>query len=174
MKNLVKTFEAFEQKHVKLSEGYDSEEKAPFSITIELTDAFEEHTKQSKNSDGASGYTSMVSHITLVNNGERYNMVKVATIPWDIRRNIQFDFWASYMPQAEEIYVTQSSATLNDLKRLDNAAYRNELRSGQPILSDVGERGNSIFSPGYYCKFENGFKVGEVDHRGYFKIVKVG
>jgi hypothetical protein len=26
-------------KHVKLFEGYDSEEEAPFSITIELTDA---------------------------------------------------------------------------------------------------------------------------------------
>lgn len=161
-------------KHVKLFEGYDSEEEAPFSITIELTDAFEEHTKQSKNSDGARGYTSMASPITLVNNGDRYNMVKVATIPWDIQRNIQFDFWASYRPKAEEIYVTQSSATVNDLKRLDDAAYRDELRSGQPILSDVGETGNSIFSPGYYCKFENGFKVGEVDHRGYFKIVKVG
>ena len=49
------------------------------------------HTKQSKNSDGARGYTSMVSPITLVNNGDRYNMVKVATIPWDIQRNIQFD-----------------------------------------------------------------------------------
>lgn len=161
-------------KHVKLFEGYDSKEEAPFSITIELTDAFEEHTKQSKNSDGARGYTSMVSPITLVNNGDRYNMVKVATIPWDIRRNIQFDFWASYRPKAEEIYVTQSSATVNDLKRIESAAHRDALTSDQPILSDVGEKGNSIFSPGYYCKFENGFKVGEVDHRGYFKIVKVG
>ena len=160
-------------KHVKLFEGYDSGEEAPFSITIELTDSFEEHTKQSKNSDGARGYTSMVSPITLVNNGDRYNMVKVATIPWDIQRNIQFDYWASYKPQANEIYVTQSSATVNDLKRLDDAAYRDELRSGQPILSDTGENGNSLFSPGYYCKFENGFKVGEVDHRGYFRIVEV-
>jgi hypothetical protein len=115
----------------------------------------------------------MVSPITLVNNGDRYNMVKVATIPWDIKRNIQFDFWASYRPKAEEIYVTQSSASANDLKRIESAAHRDELRSSQPILSDVGEKGNSIFSPGYYCKFENGFKVGEVDHRGYFKIVAV-
>ena len=160
-------------KHIKLFEGYEIGEEAPFSITIELTDEFEEHTKQSKNSDGARGYTSMVSPITLVNNGERYNMVKVATIPWDIQRNIQFDFWASYKPQANEIYVTQSSATVNDLKRLNDAAYRDELRSGQPILSDTGENGNSLFSPGYYCKFENGFKVGEVDHRGYFRIVEV-
>jgi hypothetical protein len=159
-------------KHIKLFEGYESEE-APFSITIELTDGFEEHTRQSKNSDGARGYTSMVSPITLVNNGDRYNMVKVATIPWDIKRNIQFDFWASYRPKAEEIYVTQSSASANDLKRIESAAHRDELRSSQPILSDVGEKGNSIFSPGYYCKFENGFKVGEVDHRGYFKIVAV-
>jgi len=160
-------------KHIKLFEGYEFGEEAPFSITIELTDEFKELTNQSKNSDGARGYTSMVSPITLVNNGEHYNMVKVATIPWDIQRNIQFDYWASYRPKAEEIYVTQSSATANDLKRLDDAAYRDELRSGQPILSDTGENGNSLFSPGYYCKFENGFKVGEVDHRGYFRIVEV-
>lgn len=155
-------------KHIKLFEGYEFGKEAPFSITIELTDEFEELTNQSKNSDGDRGYTSMVSPITLVNNGERYNMVKVATIPLDIQRNIQFDYWASYEPQAKEIYVTQSSATVNDLKRLDAAAYGDELRSGQPILSD-----NSLFSDGYYCKFENGFKVGEVDHRGYFRIVEV-
>lgn len=160
-------------KHIRLFEGYEFDEETPFAITIELTGEFEEHTRQSKNSDGARGYTAMVSPITLVNNGERYNMVKVATIPWDIQRNIQFDFWASYRPQANEIYVTQSSASANDLERIESAAYRDELRSGQPILSDVGEKGNSLFSSGYYCKFENGFKVGEVDHRGYFRIVEV-
>ena len=142
-----------------LSERYEFDEEAPFSITIELTDEFKEHTEQYKNSDGARGYTSMGSPITLVNNGERYNMVKVATIPWDIQRNIQFDYWASYKPKANEIYVTQSSATVNDLKRLNDAAYGNELRSGQPILSDTGENGNSLFSPGYYCKFETDLRL---------------
>jgi hypothetical protein len=31
----------------------------------------------------------------------------------------------------------------------------------------------SKLEPGYYCKFKNGFKVGEVDDRGFFEIVAV-
>lgn len=151
-------------KHIKLFEQSFSEEEKPLSITIELTKEFEEHTRESKNSDGNIGFTTFNSAINLYNNGTRYNMVKVATIPWDIRRDLQFDFWASYRPKSNEIYVDQSNVSLNDLKRLDSS----ELQSTQPILSEPG-----IFSPGYYCKFENGFKVGEVDHRGYFRIVAV-
>lgn len=150
-------------KYIKLFEQIFSEEK-PTSITIELTDEFKERTKEYKNSEGNRGFNIFSSTITLSNNGSRYNMVKVATIPYDLKRDIQFDFWASYRPKANEIYVDQSNASLNDLKRLDSS----ELQSTQPILSEPG-----IFSPGYYCKFENGFKVGEVDDRGYFRIVAV-
>jgi hypothetical protein len=150
-------------KHIKLFEQSFSEEEKPLSITIELTDKFEEQTRESKNSDGNRGYTSLVTPITLFNNGTRYNMVKVATIPWDIRRDLQFDFWASYRPKANEIYVDQSSATAKDLG--------NSLLNGNSIPSTAGVV--SKLTPGYYCKFENGFKVGEVDHRGYFRIVAV-
>ena len=150
-------------KHIKLFEQSFSEE-APTSITIELTDEFKERTKEYKNSEGNQGFTTFNTAINLYNNGSRYNMVKVSTIPYDLKRDIQFDFWASYRPKANEIYVDQSNVSLNDLKRLDSS----ELQSTQPILSEPG-----IFSPGYYCKFENGFKVGEVDHRGYFRIVAI-
>ena len=149
-------------KHIKLFEQSFSEE-TPTSITIELTEEFEEHTRESKNSDGNRGFTTLLTPITLFNNGTRYNMVKVATIPWDIRRDLQFDFWASYRPKANEIYVDQSSATAKDLE--------NSLLNGNSIPSTAGVV--SKLTPGYYCKFENGFKVGEVDHRGFFRIVAV-
>ena len=96
-------------KHIKLFEQSFSEE-APTSITIELTKEFEEHTREYKNSEGNQGFTTLLTPITLFNNGTRYNLVKISTIPWDIRRDLQFDFWASYRPKANEIYVNQSSA----------------------------------------------------------------
>lgn len=150
-------------KHIKLFEQSFTEEEKPLSITIELTEEFVEHMKKSKNSDGNQGFTTFNSAINLYNNGSRYNMVKVATIPYDIRRDLQFDFWASYRPKANEIYVDQSSATAKDLQ--------NSLLGGDSIPSTAGVV--SKLTPGYYCKFENGFKVGEVDHRGYFRIVAV-
>ena len=103
-------------KHVKIFENWlnESEEENPLSITIELTKEFEEHTRESKNSDGNVGFTSLITPITLSNNGTRYNMVKVATIPWDIRRDVQFDFWASYRPEANEIYVKSRLSTISE------------------------------------------------------------
>lgn len=150
-------------KHIKLFEQSFSEEEKPLSITIELTKEFEEHTREYKNSEGNQGFTTLLTPITLFNNGTRYNLVKISTIPWDIRRDLQFDFWASYRPKANEIYVNQSSATAKDLG--------NSLLNDNSIPSTAGVV--SKLTPGYYCKFENGFKVGEVDHRGYFRIVAV-
>ena len=149
-------------KYIKLFENFSEEEK-PKSITIELTDEFKKKMKESKNTDGNEGFTSYGSKIELYNNGNRYNLVKVGTIPYDVKRDLQFDFWASYRPDANEIYVDQSSATAKDLE--------NSLLKGNSIPSTAGIV--SKLEPGYYCKFENGFNVGEEDHRGYFKIVAV-
>ena len=150
-------------KYIKLFENFSEEEK-PKSITIELTDEFKKKMKESKNTDGNEVFASYGSKIELYNNGNRYNLEKVGTIPYDVKRDLQFDFWASYRPDANEIYVDQSSATAKDLE--------NSLLKGNSIPSTAGIV--SKFTSGYYCKFENGFKVGEVDHRGYFKIVKIG
>jgi len=150
-------------KYIKLFENFSEEEK-PKSITIELTDEFKKKMKESKNTDGNEGFASYGSKIELYNNGNRYNLEKVGTIPYDVKRDLQFDFWASYRPDANEIYVDQSSATAKDLE--------NSLLKGNSIPSTAGIV--SKLTSGYYCKFENGFKVGEVDHRGYFKIVKIG
>lgn len=150
-------------KHIKLFEQSFTEEENPLSITIELTKEFEEDTRESKNSEGNIGFTTLLNPITLFNNGTRYNLVKISTIPYDVRRDLQFDFWASYRPKANEIYVNQSSATAKDLQ--------NSLLNDNSIPSTAGVV--SKLTPGYYCKFENGFKVGEVDHRGFFRIVAV-
>jgi hypothetical protein len=149
-------------KYLKLFENFSEEEK-PLSITIELTDEFKKRMKESKNTDGDEGFTSNGSKIELYNNGTRYNLEKVGTIPYDVKRDLQFDFWASYRPKANEIYVNQSNSTAKDLE--------NSMLKDDSIPSTAGIM--SKLEPGYYCKFENGFKVGEVDHRGYFKIVKI-
>ena len=119
--------------------------------------------KASKNTDGNRGFHATDNKIELYNNGDRYNLVKVGTIPYDTKRDLQFDFWASYRPKANEIYVDQSSATAKDLE--------NSLLKDNSIPSTAGV--TSKFTSGYYCKFENGFNVGEEDSRGYFKIVAV-
>jgi hypothetical protein len=149
-------------KHIKLFENFSEEEK-PTSITIELTDKFKERMKEQKNSDGDEGFISIGTKKELSNDGNRFNLVKVGTIPYDVKRDLQFDFWASYRPKADEIYVNQSNSTAKDLE--------NSMLKDDSIPSTAGIV--SKLEPGYYCKFKNGFKVGEVDDRGYFKIVAV-
>ena len=149
---------------LKESLEYSDKEK-PESITIELTDKFREDIqKSSETTSGKKGFANEFTLPELWNNGDRYNLVKVGTIPYDIRRDLQFDFWASYRPKADEIYVSQSNSTAKDLEE-------NSLLRGDSIPSTAGVV--SKLTPGYYCKFNNGFKVGEVDHRGFFKIVAV-
>ena len=126
---------------------------------------FKDHMKQSsETTSGNKGYANGFTLPELWNNGDRYNFVKVGTIPYDIKRDLQFDFWASYNPKANEIYVSQSNSTAKDLEE-------NSLLNSDSIPSTAGVV--SKLTPGYYCKFNNGFKVGEVDHRGFFKIVAV-
>jgi hypothetical protein len=121
-----------------LNESMEGGEQLPMSITIKLTDKFKEHMKESsETTSGKQGFHTTDGKIELYNNGNRYNSEKVGTIPYDVKRDLQFDFWASYRPKASEIYVKEK------------------------------------LEPGYYCKFKNGFKVGEVDDRGFFEIVAV-
>jgi len=142
----------------------EDESIKPIEITVELTNKFKEKMKESsETTNGNKGFHTTDSKIELYNNGNRYNLVKVGTIPYDIKRDLQFDFWASYRPKADEIYVNQSSSTAKDL---ENSMLKDD---SIPSTSRVA----SELEPGYYCKFENGFKVGEVDDRGYFKITAI-
>ena len=148
-----------------LNESMEGDEQLPMSITIELTDKFKENMKESsETTSGKQGFHTTDSKIELYNNGNRYNSEKVGTIPYDVKRDLQFDFWASYRPKASEIYVNQSNSTAKELEE-------NSLLRGNSIPSTAGIM--SKLEPGYYCKFKNGFKVGEVDDRGFFEIVAV-
>ncbi len=147
-----------------LNESMEGDEQLPMSITIKLTDKFREHMKESsETTSGNRGYANRFTLPELWNNGNRYNLVKVGTIPYDIKRDLQFDFWASYNPKASEIYVSVSNSTA---KELQNSMLKDDSIPSTSLVA-------SELEPGYYCKFENGFKVGEVDHRGFFEIVAV-
>ena len=147
------------------SQFNENESTKPIEITVELTNKFKEMIKEySETTNGNKGFHTTDSTIELYNNGNRYDLVKVGTIPYDVKRDLQFDFWASYRPKADEIYVNQSNSTAKDLEE-------NSLLKGSSIPSTAGIV--SKLKPGYYCKFENGFNVGEEDHRGYFKIVAI-
>jgi hypothetical protein len=152
-----------EDQQVAYAQSPNPAEK-PKSITIELTNKFKEDMQESsETTNGLKGFARDSRRIELYNNGNRYNLEKVGTIPYDVKRDLQFDFWASYRPKANEIYVNQSNSTAKDLE--------NSMLKDDSIPSTAGIV--SKLEPYYYCKFENGFKVGEVDHRGFFKIVEV-
>lgn len=159
-----------------------TEYKDPFSITVVPTEEFKSKINEIKNSEGKSSFLALSSEFTLKNNGDRFNLVKVATTPFDLSENNyngklylgkQDDYWLSYIPENEEIYVHESrmigtSAALNGFSQ-DSELTNTDRRFA---TKDYNEEGLTWIG-GYYCKFENGFEVGQQDHRGYFEITKV-
>ena len=155
-------------KYIKLFENF-SEEDFPKSITIELTDKFIRRMKEYK-SGRDTGFARQGTEIKLYYNNGKYNMFKIGTVPFDISTDIQHDYWISYHPNHNEVYVSQSSASLNDVKKIKDV---DQIFSDSLILTEIGEHGQTLFSTGYYSKFNNGFKVGEISDNGYFKIVDI-
>jgi len=163
-------------KYIKLFENF-SEEGFPKSITIELTDKFVRRMKEYK-SGPLSGralagdahqldYPARVLYeIKLFNNvatGGGYNLVRIGTAPLH-------DYWICYFPEKNEVGVVQIVKTpeyndwFSDKERYD---YNPSLFSKDHIMANLKT------DTAYYGHFENGFKVGEVDHLGYFKIVDI-
>ena len=170
-------------KYLKLFENFtDEDNKDPFSITVKPTEAFKRSLNEIKNADGKPAFLAVGSEFTLKNNGVRCNLVKVATIPFDLSKNEfngksfvgkQDDYWLSYDPKNKEIYVHTSrifgtSNTLKDFTQ-DSELLSTDRRYATEDYKDEG----LIWIGGYYCKFEKGFEVGMKDHRGYFEITKV-
>ena len=156
-------------KWIKLFENF-TEEDFPKSITIKLTDKFIQRMKEYK-SGRDTGFARQGRQIELYYNNGKYNMFKIGTVPFDLSTGIQHDYWISYHPDHNEVYVSQSSASLNDVKKIKDV---DVIFSDQPILDEIGEHGQTLFSTGYHSKFDNGFKVGEISDNGYFKIIGVG
>jgi hypothetical protein len=171
-------------KYIKLFENF-SEEGFPKSITIEPTNEFrkemESHKVYDPSKQNMFGFVDpdfvKEGHKLFYGGNEsnpKYNIVKIGTIPLDISTNLQKDFWASYNPYVSEIYVIESTASIENLKKIESSFVKpGELMNDWQVLQLKNDKGQSIFRNGYYCKFENGFKVGEVDNRGYFEIVSV-
>ena len=157
-------------KYIKLFENF-SEEDFPKSITIELTDKFVRRMKEYKSGqeegralqvDGGVFY-----EIKLFNNsrlsGGGYNLVIIGTAP-------SHDYWICYFPEKNEVEVVQIVKTpeykdwFSDHERVQHNV---NLFSKDHIMANLKT------DTAYYGKFENGFKVGEVDHLGYFKIIDI-
>ena len=171
-------------KYLRLFENFaDEDNKFPFSITVKPTEEFKRSLNEMKNADGKPSFLALgSSEITLKRNGDRFNLVKVATIPFDLSKNEfngksvlgkQDDYWLSYDPKNKEIYVHTSrifgtSNSLNNFNR-DKELLSTDRRYATEDYKDEG----LIWIGGYYCKFEKGFEVGMKDHRGYFEITKV-
>jgi hypothetical protein len=166
-------------KYLKLFENFtDGDNKYPFSITVKPTSEFERRLKDIKNSEGKPSFLAMGSEFTLKRNDNRFNLVKVATTPFEVTRNEfngksftgkQDDHWLSYDPKNSEIYVHTSRRFGTELKLDDNEITSTDRRYATEDYKDVG----LVWIGGYYCKFEKGFEVGMKDHRGYFEITKV-
>ena len=136
-----------------------------------------------KNADGKPSFLSLgSSEITLKRNGDRFNLVKVATTPFDLSKNEfngnsvlgkQDDYWLSYDPENKEIYV-HTSRIFGTSNSLNNFNSDRELLSTDRRYATEDYRDEGlIWIGGYYCKFEKGFEVGMKDHRGHFEITKV-
>ena len=170
-------------KYIKLFENFaDEDNKHPFSITVKPTEAFKRSLNEMKNADGKPSFLALGSEFTLKNNGVRFNLVKVATIPFDLSKNEfngksfvgkQDDYWLSYNPKNKEIYV-HTSRIFGTSNALNNFNSDKELTSTDRryATEDYKDEG-LVWIGGYYCKFEKGFEVGMKDHRGYFEITKV-
>lgn len=170
----IQKFEGF------IKENLDSS-KDPFSITVKPTPEFERSLNEIKNADGKPSFLSS-SEITLKRKGDRFNLVKVATTPFDNSKNEvngksvvgkQDNYWLSYDPENKEIYV-HTSRIFGTSKQLDPYFQAKELSSTDRKFAteDYKDEG-LIWIGGYYCKFKKGFEVGQQDHRGFFEITKV-
>lgn len=165
-------------KHIRLFENFESE--YPFSITVEPTEKFKRSLLDIKNSDGKPTYL-LGNEFRLVRNmQDQYNIVKIATTPFEIAKieidgkpflGKQDDYWLSYDPKNSEIYVNTSRIFGTEFSfERDRELTSRDRRYAE---SEDYRRAGLLWIGGYHCKFENGFEVGMLDDRGYFKITAV-
>lgn len=172
-------------RHIQLYENFSNENPYPFSITVKPTQKYKNHLEETKNSDGKPAFLSFGQEFTLWNNNDpnkenrRYNLVKVATTPFEVTTTQfdgkkftgkQDDHWLSYHPEFREIQIDTSRefGTSSILKRYEEIT-NEDARWGR---ADDYRREGLVWLPGStYCKFDKGFEVGMVDHRGYFEII---
>lgn len=174
-------------RHIKIWENFSNENPYPFSITVKPTQEYKNRLAEIKNSEGKPTFLSFLNNqeFTLWNNNDpnkenrRYNLVKVATTPFEMTTTVidgkqligkQDYHWLSYHPENREIQIDTSRifGTSDYLKGYENIG-NDDARFAR---SQVYSREGLVWLPGStYCKFDKGFEVGMVDHRGYFEII---
>ena len=150
-------------KWIKLFENFTEEN--PSSIEIELTNELISLLK----SRGVNVRFDM--KLNLKHNSNyygNYNMIKIGTSGSNY--DIQNDYWVSYHPDINEIQLKRNITTKEDREYNYNHKH-NEIVVGKS--EPVGKILSGGFETVLFEKFENGFKVGEIGDRGYFKIVGV-
>jgi len=142
----------------------------PKSITVKVLPNFIEYIKSIKDEESRNTGFVTNSEFKLSPNTE----VKIASGPFELRMFRQIFFWAQYQPENNEITISNSFCFGNDaITRHDDLTWS---PVGAPQLDFGGNeatKNGCMFRPDTYCKFENGFEVGQKDHRGYFEIIAV-
>ena len=150
-------------KWIKLFENFSEEN--PSSIEIELTNELISLLK----SRGVNVRFDMKLNLKHNSNySGNYNMIKIGTSGSNY--DIQNDYWVSYHPDINEIQLKRNITTKEDREYNYNHKH-NEIVVGKS--EPVGKILNGRFESELFDKFNNGFKVGEIGDRGYFKIVGV-
>lgn len=161
-------------KYVKTFENFTEEEKLenyPKSITIKLTDKFIRRMEDFKIGEVGKTGVAIPGIIKLWNDGKSHNMIKIGRLRSDEYnyKDIEKDYWISYHPDIKEVKLDESITTTESRKKYGeiNEITKKCQDEGSLVYDDLR------FNNFNYGKFENGFKVGEVDHVGYFKIIGV-
>lgn len=171
-------------RHIQLYENFSNEKPYPFCIKVKPTQKYKDRLAEIKNSDGKPSFLSLNQEFTLWNNNDpnrentRYNLVKVATTPFEITTT-EFDGkkltgkqdeeWLSYHPQNREIQIhTSREFGTPGIFKGDEEITNQDARWGK---ADIYRKEGLVWLPGStYCKFDEGFEVGMKDDRGYFEI----
>jgi hypothetical protein len=139
----------------------------PKSITVKPLPEFIDYIKSIK--DEESRNTGFIANSTF----ELYPnaMVKIASGPFEMKMFRQMFFWAHYQPEHNEITLSNTFCFGNDAITRHNDLTWSPVGAPQMNFGDTSKGDGCKEAGGTYCKFENGFEVGQKDHRGYFEII---
>jgi hypothetical protein len=141
----------------------------PKSITVKVLPEFIDYIKSIK--DEESRNTGFIANSTF----ELYPkaMVKIASGPFEMKMFRQMFFWAQYQPEHNEITLSKTFCFGNKAITKHNDLKSSPVGAPQMNFGDISKGDGCTEAGGTYCKFENGFDVGQKDHRGYFEIIAV-
>jgi hypothetical protein len=152
-------------KHVQLFENF-GETPTPSSITIELLPDWLGSLK-SQRSGNLTGHAPFGSEFKL----HPGRAVKIGSGPYELDTDRRVFYWATYYPEINEIQVNNSFCFGEGIQKHQDLDW--SFVDAPQMAWEIDNKNRCIFTSGFYSKFENGFSIGEVDHRGYFRIVNV-